>query len=190
MRVISGTFKGRRLTAPAGLATRPTADRAREALFNVIEHAGFAPALQGARVLDLYAGSGALGFEALSRGAEFCLFVETSEEARGAIRDTIEAFGLFGQTRIHRRDAARLGPRPASAGPPFRMAFMDPPYRANLCPPTVQALLDGGWLAQDALLVCELAADEADLQAPGLQIRDVRIWGAAKVVFATTPSGG
>src|SRR3984957_11186286 len=113
MRIVGGAYRGRALAAPAGLATRPTSDRARQAVFNVLEHALWSPGLSGARVMDLFAGSGALGLEALSRGAAFCLFVETDAQARGAIRDNIDAVAgggeLMGRTRIHRRDAADLG---------------------------------------------------------------------------------
>src|SRR5687768_17555502 len=113
MRIVSGEFRGRALIAPAGQATRPTSDRARQAIFNILEHAPWSQGLRDLRVIDLFAGSGALGFEALSRGAAFCLFVETDEAARGAIRENVDAFGLFGRTRVHRRDATDLGVRPA-----------------------------------------------------------------------------
>ena len=115
MRIVSGKFRGKILAAPDGRDTRPTSDRARQAVFNILEHAAFAPPLAEARVIDLFAGSGALGLEALSRGAAFCLFVETDDRARGAIRENIDAMGLFGVSRLHRRDATDLGPRPASA---------------------------------------------------------------------------
>ena len=127
MRIVSGRFRGKVLKTPEGSATRPTSDRARQAVFNILEHADWSNGLAGARVIDLFAGSGALGLEALSRGAAFCLFVETDEAARGAIRHNIEAMGLFGATRVHRRDATDLGARPASAGPAFDLAFLDPP---------------------------------------------------------------
>ena len=109
MRIVAGRFRGKSLQAPDGQATRPTSDRARQAVFNILEHAAWSPGLSGRRVIDLFAGSGALGLEALSRGADFCLFVETDDRARGAIRENIEAFGLFGATRLHRRDATDLG---------------------------------------------------------------------------------
>jgi len=128
MRIVGGRFKGRALKAPEGRDTRPTSDRARESIFNILEHAEWAGGLAERRVIDLFAGSGALGFEALSRGAAFALFVETDHEARGAIRDTIEAFALFGNTRIHRRDATDPGVKPAGLGPPFDLVFLDPPY--------------------------------------------------------------
>src|ERR1700742_3722353 len=132
MRIVSGAFKGKQLVAPEGQATRPTSDRARQAVFNILEHAPWSQSLQGARVIDLYAGSGALGLEALSRGAAYCLFVETDEDARGAIRDNVEALHLFGCTRIHRRDASNLGQKPAGDGQPFDLAFLDPPYAKGL----------------------------------------------------------
>lgn len=183
MRIVAGRFRGRTLNAPQGSNTRPTADRARQALFDVLAHAPWAPDLDGARVIDLFAGSGGLGFEALSRGAGFCLFVETDEAARGAIRDTVEALGLFGETRVHRRDATDLGQRPASAGPPFDLAFLDPPYRQGLGEKAVVALAGGGWLKPGATLVLERAADEAEPEVTGFEILDHRTWGAAGVWF-------
>src|SRR5262249_51334975 len=128
MRIVGGRFKGRTIAAPEGRETRPTSDRTREAMFNVLAHADWAPGMEGRRVLDLFAGSGALGLEALSRGAAFALFVETDAAARGVIRDNIEALGLFGVTRIHRRDATDLGVKPAGLGELFDLVFLDPPY--------------------------------------------------------------
>ncbi|MEM7494484.1 MAG: RsmD family RNA methyltransferase, partial [Pseudomonadota bacterium] len=118
MRIVAGQFKGRAIVAPKTRSTRPTSDRARESVFNMLAHADDAPSLNGARVIDLFAGSGALGLEAISRGASFCLFVETAHAARGAIRDNVEALGLFGVTRVHRRSATSLGDMPASIGQP------------------------------------------------------------------------
>ncbi len=187
MRIIAGRFRGRALTAPQGRTTRPTADRTRQALFDVLMHAPWAPRLDGARVLDLFAGSGALGFEALSRGAGFCLFVETDEAARGAIRDNVEALGLFGETRVHRRDAADLGQRPAGAGGPFELAFLDPPYRQGLGERALTSLLGGGWLKPGALVVLERAADEPAPGLAGYETLDQRTWGAAGVWFMRAP---
>lgn len=183
LRIVAGALRGRALRAPVNRTTRPTADRARQALFNVLEHAPWAPGLEGRRVLDLFAGSGALGLEALSRGAAFCLFVETDEVARGAIRDNIESLGLFGVTRVHRRDAADLGPRPASAGPAFDLVFLDPPYGAGLGEKALAAVRDGGWLASSALAVFERGADEPDVEIDGFARLDARTWGAARVLF-------
>ncbi|MEL7488782.1 MAG: 16S rRNA (guanine(966)-N(2))-methyltransferase RsmD, partial [Pseudomonadota bacterium] len=141
MRIVGGQFSGRKLAAPKGLTSRPTTDRTREALFNILSHRDDLE-LDGARVIDLFAGSGALGFEALSRGAAWCLFVETDAAARGAIRDNIEALGLYGATRLHRRSATALGIKPASVGPPFELAFLDPPYRKDLAPKALATLAD------------------------------------------------
>ena len=183
MRLVSGRFKGRPIVAPPGQATRPTSDRARQALFDVIAHAAWAPDLDGAKVIDLFAGSGALGFEALSRGAAYCLFVETDEAARGAIRENIDALDLFGHTRVHRRDAADLGVRHSSAGGPFDLAFLDPPYRKGLGERAIAELLAGGWLAPGALIVFERAAEEPSFDLPGFEVIDIRTWGAAQVAF-------
>lgn len=183
MRIISGAHRGRTLVAPEGQGTRPTADRTRQALFNVLEHAAFAPEIQGARVIDLFAGSGALGLEALSRGAGFCLFVETDAEARGAIRDNVEALGLFGATRIHRRDATDLGVKPGADGPVFNIAFLDPPYRKGLGEAALSELAKGGWLAPDALIVLEKGVDEDAPAVEGFEVLDARDWGAARVHF-------
>jgi 16S rRNA (guanine966-N2)-methyltransferase len=186
MRIVGGRYRGKPIVAPSGQATRPTSDRARESVFNILAHAAWAPGLEGARVLDLFAGSGALGLEALSRGGAFCLFVETDEAARGAIRDNIEALGLFGCTRIHRRDAADLGPRPASAGPPFDLVFLDPPYAKGLGERALPVLLAHGWLAPGAVLAFERGVDEAPLAAEGFETIDARVYGAARVWFLRT----
>lgn len=183
MRIVAGRFRGKSLLAPDGEATRPTSDRARQAVFNILEHAPWSPGLSGRRVIDLFAGSGALGLEALSRGAEFCLFVETDDRARGAIRENIEAFGLFGATRLHRRDATDLGLRPGSAGPAFDLAFLDPPYGKGLGERALKALLAGDWLSPGAIIVFETAVDEVVEPPPGLTRLDERAYGAAKVWF-------
>lgn len=190
MRIVSGGLRGRNLITPEGQGTRPTSDRARQAVFNILEHAAWAPELRGARVMDLFAGSGALGFEAISRGAAFCLFVETDEAARGAIRENIDALGLFGATRIHRRDATDLGLRPASAGEPFDLAFMDPPYRQGLAERALAGLAEGGWLKPGALVLVERGSDEADLSAPGYEVLDTRDYGAARVSFLRLETSG
>lgn len=182
MRIVGGRLKGRALVAPEGKATRPTSDRARESLFNVLTHAPWSPGLEGARVLDLFAGSGALGFEALSRGAAFALFVETDAAARGAIRQNIEALALFGETRLHRRDATDLGHKPAGLGAPFDLVFLDPPYATDLGHHALARLAPGGWVTPEALMVYECGADETPNMG-GLSLLDERIWGAAKVLF-------
>jgi 16S rRNA (guanine966-N2)-methyltransferase len=183
MRIVSGRFRGKTIATPPGANTRPTSDRARQAVFNILEHAAWSPGLEGRRVIDLFAGSGALGFEALSRGGAFCLFVETDEAARGTIRDNVEAFGHFGSTRIHRRDATDLGVRPGSAGDAFDLAFLDPPYRKGLGEQALAKLAEGKWLASEAIAVLERAADEPDLALDGYENLDTRTYGAARVDF-------
>jgi 16S rRNA (guanine966-N2)-methyltransferase len=193
MRIVSGLYRGRSLVAPPGLDTRPTSDRAREAIFNVLAHAAWSPGLEGVRVIDLFAGSGALGLEALSRGAAFCLFVETAAAARGAIRDNTETLAargeLFGRTRIHRRDATDLGPRPGGDGQPFDLAFLDPPYAKGLGERTLAELARGGWLAADAVVVFERGVDEPDPEVPGFEVLDARNYGAARVHFLKVSPG-
>ena len=183
MRIVSGEFRGKALAAPAGDATRPTSDRARQAIFNILEHAGWSDGVRDARVIDLFAGSGALGFEALSRGASFCLFVETDTAARGAIRENVDALGLFGRTRVHRRSAIDLGVRPGADGPAFGLAFLDPPYAKGLGEQALTRLAEGGWLAPGAIVVFERGASEPDLAVDGFQPLDVRDYGAARVHF-------
>jgi 16S rRNA (guanine966-N2)-methyltransferase len=182
MRIIGGQFSGRALVAPKGRDTRPTADRVRESVFNILAHKDDFT-FEGARVIDLFAGSGALGLEALSRGAAFCLFVETDAAARGAIRDNVEALGLFGATRVHRRGADALGEKPAGVGGPFTLAFLDPPYGKDLCAPALTALRNGGWVAPGALIVVEQGKDEVPATAAGFTEEDRRVYGAAQIGF-------
>ncbi len=183
MRIVAGSLKGRAIVAPEGQGTRPTSDRARQAVFNVLEHAAWSEPLDGMRVIDLYAGSGALGFEAISRGAAFALFVETDEEARGAIRENADTYGVMGRARVHRRSATDLGLRPRPDGEPFDLAFLDPPYRKGLGEQTLRGLLDGDWLKPGALVVFERGSDEPEIDTPGYQRLDARDYGAARVLF-------
>ena len=183
MRIVAGKLKGRAIVAPEGQGTRPTSDRARQAIFNVLEHAAWAEPLAGARVMDLFAGSGALGFEAMSRGAVFSLFVETDEAARGAIRENADTFGVMGATRVHRRSAIDLGARPGSDGEAFDLAFLDPPYGRGLGEQSLQRLLEGNWLKPGALVVFERGSDEPEIETPGYERLDARDYGAARVLF-------
>jgi 16S rRNA (guanine966-N2)-methyltransferase len=162
MRVVGGRLRGRALAAPKSNAIRPTSDRLRESLFNILAHA-YGDPVADARVLDLFAGTGALGIEAISRGAAFCLFVDDGAEARALIRQNVDALGLGMTTRVFRRDATKLGA--AHPVEPFGLVFLDPPYRKGLALPALAALRDGGWLAPEALVVVEEAAD-AELTAP------------------------
>lgn len=162
MRVIGGRLRGRNIAGPSTQAIRPTQDRLRESLFNILMHAYENPMLD-ARVLDLYAGTGALGIEAVSRGAKFTLFVDNGSEARALLRDNVESLGLGGVTKVYRRDAS--DPGPAHPVEPFALVFIDPPYRQKLAEKSLAALRDGGWLVPDALVVVEEAKD-AEFTAP------------------------
>lgn len=147
---------------PASRAIRPTSDRLRERLFDVLTHWDGTDRIDGARVIDLFAGTGALGLEALSRGARFALFVDDSAEARALLRENVEALGVAGSVRIFRRDATKLGAAPAES---YTLAFLDPPYGRDLAPAALRSLAQGGWLVPGALAVVEEAA-AADVEAP------------------------
>ncbi|MCP8939195.1 16S rRNA (guanine(966)-N(2))-methyltransferase RsmD [Alsobacter sp. SYSU M60028] len=181
MRIVGGRFKGRALTGPTSQAVRPTSDRLRETIFNVLAHAYGDPA-RDARVLDLFAGTGALGLEALSRGAAFAQFVDDSAEGRALLRANIDALGVAGITKVFRRDATRLGPVHPSQ--PFSLVFCDPPYGKDLAPAALASAREGGWLAPGALVVVEEAAD-AELTLPdGFREIESRAQGDTRVVFA------
>ncbi len=159
---------------------RPTTDRAREALFNILEHA-YPGSLDGARVLDLFSGSGALGIEALSRGAAYCLFVEQDAAARALVRENVESLGLAGVTRIFRRDATRLGP--VGTMQPFRLIFADPPYGKGLGEKAVASALEGGWLAADALIVVEEAAATPFHPPAGILVHERRTYTSTSLAL-------
>ncbi|MGV1014126.1 MAG: 16S rRNA (guanine(966)-N(2))-methyltransferase RsmD [Methyloceanibacter sp.] len=182
MRIVSGKYKGASIEAPKGSATRPTSDKVRQALFNVLEHGAPRFAFEGARVLDLFAGSGALGLEALSRGARFALFVEDDAAARAAIRRNVEALGLTGVTKIWRRDATRLGE--AGTLQPFDLIFCDPPYGKGFGEKALAAAIDGGWAGQEAVAVLEERAGvEISWPAPFQEI-DRRRYGDTEIALA------
>lgn len=182
MRIVGGALKGRRIAAPKGLDVRPTTDRVREAIFNILAHMDDAPALAGARVIDLFAGSGGLGLEAASRGADFVLFVDTAEKARAAIRANVMELGLAGRTKIWRRDATKMGD--AAPGGPFDIAFLDPPYGRGLAERALASLRDGGWLEQSALVVVEESA-HADVRLPeGYEVRREKTYGDTRLLLA------
>lgn len=180
MRIVGGRLGGRVLKAPASFAIRPTTDRLRESLFNILAHNPDC-ALEGARVLDLFAGTGALAFEALSRGAAFAALVDIGAEARGLQRENIDALGLGGITRSLRRDATKLGP--VTPFEPFDLVFADPPYGKGLGEAALASALAGGWLGPGALVVLEERAGEAvALPAPLTEI-DRRKAGESQLVF-------
>lgn len=183
MRIVAGTFRGRQLVAPKGQSTRPTADRTRQALYNVLEHAPWTLGLQNRRIIDAFAGSGALGLEAISRGGEFCLFLDRSADAREAIAANVGALKLADRTRIDRRDPTTLSGRSNGDGAPFDLVFLDPPYGQGLGEAALARLASGGWLARDSLAVLERGVADPAPTPAGFQLLDERTWGAARVSF-------
>jgi 16S rRNA (guanine966-N2)-methyltransferase len=181
MRIVGGALRGRALAAPRSQAIRPTSDRLRESVFDILAHR-FDDAATGAAVIDLFAGTGALGLEALSRGAARALFVDDGMEARALLRANIEALGLGGVTRVFRRDATKLGAAPP--GEIFSLAFLDPPYGKGLSELALRALIEGGWLADDALVVVEESADATIALPSSLMLEDTRRYGDTQFVFA------
>ncbi|MEJ8473547.1 16S rRNA (guanine(966)-N(2))-methyltransferase RsmD [Roseibium algae] len=180
MRIVAGRFKGAALAAPKTQATRPTSDRLRETIFNILTHS-LDLELDGARVLDLFAGTGALGFEAVSRGARHCTFVEEGAEARGVIRQNMENLGLNGAAKIFRRDATRLGA--AGTVEPFDLLFADPPYDKGLGEKALASSLAGGWLKPNSICVLEERAN-ANIDIPdGLEEIDRRTIGDSQIAF-------
>jgi len=187
MRVVGGRLRGRALAAPGSRAIRPTSERLRESIFDILEHR-YPGRIEGRRIVDLFAGSGALAIEALSRGAKFALLVDNGAEARALLRANVEALGLGGVTRIWRADATKLGAAPT--GPPFSLAFIDPPYGENLAGPALAALAAGGWLDDDALCVVEEAAKAEVVTPPGLAPVDERTYGDTRIVILARDGAG
>jgi 16S rRNA (guanine966-N2)-methyltransferase len=180
MRIVGGRLKGRVLATPDSRAIRPTSERLRESVFNILEHR-YPGSIEGRRVVDLFSGSGALGIEALSRGARFALLIDNGADARALLRENVEAMGLGGVTRIWRADATRL--RGAPAGGPFGLAFLDPPYGQDLAGPALAVLIKGGWLEPDALCVVEEATKAAPAAPEGLALIDERTYGDTRIAI-------
>lgn len=178
MRIVAGKFKGRALATPKSDLIRPTSDRLREAIFNVLMHAYDDP-VTGARVLDLFAGTGALALEAVSRGAAFALLVDEGAEARGIIRTNTDALGAAGYTRIYRRDATKLGT--AKPLEPFSLVFCDPPYGKGLAEQALISARDGGWLTPDALILVEEVADAGFRFPEGFKEIEQREYGDTRL---------
>lgn len=181
MRVVAGRFRGRALQAPDDMKIRPTSDRVRESLFNILAHGIADFSLDGARVIDLFAGTGALGIEAASRGAAYCLFVEEAPDARALIRTNVENLGLTGETRIFRRDATDLGP--AGNMEPYDLAFLDPPYGKGLGEKALDALARGNWLRPGAISVLEERAGVTLTFADGFTVLDARTYGDTEITI-------
>jgi 16S rRNA (guanine966-N2)-methyltransferase len=180
MRIVGGKLGGRTLLTPKSQGVRPTSDRLREALFNILQHA-YADPVSGARVLDLFAGTGAMGFEALSRGAGFVLFVDEGAEARALLRGNSDALGAGGSSKIYRRDATRLGPVAPLA--PFSLAFLDPPYGKGLAERALTSAREGNWLTPNALIIVEEAADAGFAAPAGFEELERRDYGDTQVAF-------
>ncbi|HTS94939.1 MAG TPA: 16S rRNA (guanine(966)-N(2))-methyltransferase RsmD [Stellaceae bacterium] len=181
MRIVAGKHRGRRLAAPPGSAVRPTSERAREALFNILAHGRFGPRpiYEDARVLDAFAGTGAFGLEALSRGARFATFIEKDRAARDALAANVKALREDARCRILAADATA----PPRADGPYELAFLDPPYRTDLATPALTALATSGWFAPAALVIVEQAA-RSDLALPdGFELLEERRYGAGRLVF-------
>jgi 16S rRNA (guanine966-N2)-methyltransferase len=180
MRVVGGRLRGRTLAGPKSPAIRPTADRLRESVFNILVHT-YADPITDARVLDLFAGTGALGIEALSRGAAFALFVDDDAEARALVRENVAALGLGGTSRIFRRDATKLGT--AHPVEPFTLAFVDPPYGLGLAEKALASARAGGWITPGALIVVE-EVKKAQFAAPeGFAELERRSYDETEFVF-------
>ncbi len=180
MRVVGGRLRSRAIAGPKSDAVRPTGDRLREAMFNILTHA-YGDPVTGARVLDLFAGTGALGIEAISRGASHALFVDEGVEARALLRQNVETLGLGGVTRIFRRDASRLGP--AHPLEPFDLVFADPPYGQGLAEKALASARDGGWLKPQALVVVEEAADAGFTAPEGFEELERRQYDDTELIF-------
>lgn len=182
MRIVAGAFRGRPIASPDHEGLRPTSDRVREAMFNILLHGIEGFDIEGVRVLDLFAGTGALGLEALSRGASYCLFVEQDADARGLIRQNVEAFGLTGVTRIFRRDATSLGP--AGRADQFGLVLCDPPYGQGLSERALAAAAEGGWLQPGAIAVLEERENAVIALPAAYELVDRRTWGNTQAIFA------
>ncbi len=180
MRIVAGRHKGRRLIAPAGRDTRPTSDRVREAVFNILEHGLDWRGLDGALVADIFCGTGALALEALSRGAAHAVLVDDNREALDAARQNIETLDETQNVTVLRNDATQAMPRPRH---PVDLAFLDPPYRSDMARPALETLRDGGWLADDAICVVEQTEASLFDTPAGFQIVDERRWGDTRVFF-------
>ena len=181
MRIVGGKHKGHSIAPPSGSATRPTSDRVRESVFNILAHGIAGLELEGARVLDLFAGTGAMGLEAISRGARFCQFVDDSAEARGLIRKNADALGVIGLAKIWRRDATNLGP--CAPQPGFDLVFADPPYGKGLGEKALISLVSGQWLNENAIVVLEESAKAEVPTIEGLTLIDERAYGDTKIRF-------
>jgi len=183
MRIVGGNLKGRILQAPPGRDVRPTSDRAREAVFNILTNGKPRVDFDGITVLDVFAGSGALGLEALSRGAAQVVFIESNSTAIDCIRVNAETLKVVTDCLLLRHDALHPGSKPFSMNTPAMLAFLDPPYHQDLIIPALEALSSSDWLADECMVVVE-SEDKLDIDPPdAFSLIDERTYGAAKVMF-------
>ncbi len=180
MRIVGGEFRGRTLRTPKSSDIRPTTDRTRESLFNILMHS-YPEVLSGGRVMDVFAGTGAVGIEALSRGCRFAVFVEMGVEGRSLIRENTMALNLQGRSKIFRRDATDMGV--CANMEPFNLLFADPPYGKGLGEKAIGAAIDGGWLADGALVILEERADIVPVAIARCKLLDERSFGDTKMHF-------
>ena len=184
MRIVGGSLRGRRLRAPAGVRVRPTGERVRESLFDILLHGRMTRPLDGAHVVDLFAGTGALGLEALSRGAASLTAVESEADVRGVLRTNIEALGCADRATVLACDATRLPPATTACA----LALLDPPYRAGLAAPALAALVEGGWLDDEATVVVEHGVDDPFEPPASLTVQDSRRYGRTALTFLSPMS--
>jgi 16S rRNA (guanine966-N2)-methyltransferase len=185
-RIVAGSARGRRLVVPRGTATRPTSDRTREGLFSTLWSLG--GSLVGVRLADLYAGSGAVGLEALSRGAAHVLFVEADPRALRALRDNVRALGLPGAEIVPGAVAGVVSHPPA--GPPYDVVFVDPPYALtdDAVRGVLVSLIERGWLASGAVLAVERASRNGDFAwPPAVEPLQSRRYGEATLWYGRGP---
>ncbi len=183
MRVIGGRFRGRSLSAPKGLNVRPTSDRAREGIFNILAHGIDWPGFDGITVIDVFSGTGAYAIEALSRGAQHAVFIDTDAESLKCAKGNAAACGEGRNVSALKLDATRLPPPPRAAKTPAPLAFLDAPYKQNLTGPALLGLAHKGWLSAGAIVVVEVAADEVIPLVSNFEPLDERDYGAAHIAF-------
>jgi len=192
IRIVAGEWRGRRLAVPAGDAVRPTGERQRKALFDILAHGQFAPGgvsrLIGARVLDAFAGTGALGLEALSRGAASCLFVDQAAASRAVCTANVASLGAQARARVLAADAGDPPSVPVAPMAPCDLAFFDAPYRSGLAGKALVAFARRGWLVPGAVCVVELASDEIEETPPGFLELDMRVYGQTRFSIVGAPA--
>ncbi|MBL6933433.1 MAG: 16S rRNA (guanine(966)-N(2))-methyltransferase RsmD [Rhodospirillales bacterium] len=183
MRIVGGKFRGRILNAPPGRHVRPTSDRAREGIFNVLAHSMDWDGFDGITIVDVFSGTGALGLEAMSRGAAHGVFIDNDAVSLKCVRENAAALGEARNITPLKLDATRLAPPPRTTNAPLGLAFMDAPYGSNLTDQALLGLCHKGWLAPGALVIVEIGKDMEVVLPREFQSIDERTYGAAKILF-------